>query len=229
LLIFDIGAHDGKDTAYYLRLGCDVVAVEANPELAGGLMGQFSREIAAGRLSVVNRAIHSESGQVSFLVNKTNSEWSSTDPAFGARDSTDYQEIIVPCIRFTELIEQYSVPDYVKLDIEGADRYALGDLHVNSIRPPHISVELHAANYLAILYAIGYRQFKLVNQGLYYSWKDPRLRDHVFRIGSSGPFGELAAGRWLEFDEICGLYVQTKQIQVQHPYLLDAWFDVHAK
>ena len=32
-LIYDVGMHDGDDTAYYLDKGFQVVAVEANPVL----------------------------------------------------------------------------------------------------------------------------------------------------------------------------------------------------
>ena len=33
-LVYDIGMNDGTDSAYYLRRGYSVVAVEANPILA---------------------------------------------------------------------------------------------------------------------------------------------------------------------------------------------------
>ena len=32
-LIFDIGMHTGEDTRFYLNIGYDVIAIEANPFL----------------------------------------------------------------------------------------------------------------------------------------------------------------------------------------------------
>jgi len=31
-LVYDIGLHDGRDTGHYLREGCRVVAIDANPD-----------------------------------------------------------------------------------------------------------------------------------------------------------------------------------------------------
>ena len=36
-VIFDVGMNNGDDTAYYLHLGCRVVAVEADPVLAAAV------------------------------------------------------------------------------------------------------------------------------------------------------------------------------------------------
>ena len=56
-LVFDIGANNGDDAAAYLKHGCRVVAVEANPTLCAHLRVRFSSEIEAGRLTVVDKAI----------------------------------------------------------------------------------------------------------------------------------------------------------------------------
>lgn len=45
-LIYDIGAHLGEDTDFYLKKGFKVVAIEANPFLAeGGSSGLFGQEL----------------------------------------------------------------------------------------------------------------------------------------------------------------------------------------
>ena len=56
-LIFDVGAHEGEDSAFYLSRGFDVVAVEANPILVEKLLDRFRDEISAGRftLAIVNK------------------------------------------------------------------------------------------------------------------------------------------------------------------------------
>jgi hypothetical protein len=56
-LIYDVGMHDGRDTAHYLRCGYRVVAVEANPELVAAAEKRFGDVIAAGRLTIVPKAV----------------------------------------------------------------------------------------------------------------------------------------------------------------------------
>jgi hypothetical protein len=43
-LIYDIGMHNGDDTAYYLSRGFNVLAVEANPKLAATATERFVEE-----------------------------------------------------------------------------------------------------------------------------------------------------------------------------------------
>ena len=52
-LIFDVGAHKGEDTTFYLKKGFKVIAVEANPALAQGLRDRFQWAIEPGQLTVV--------------------------------------------------------------------------------------------------------------------------------------------------------------------------------
>lgn len=56
-LIYDVGMHTGGDTEFYLKKGFNVVAFEADPELAESGRRRFSREINAGQLTIVEGAI----------------------------------------------------------------------------------------------------------------------------------------------------------------------------
>jgi len=49
-LIYDVGAHKGEDTEFYLKKGFSVVAIEANPALCLGLTKRFEEFINSGRL-----------------------------------------------------------------------------------------------------------------------------------------------------------------------------------
>jgi FkbM family methyltransferase len=40
-LIYDVGAHKGEDTKFYLAKGFSVVAIEASPELCDQLQHKF--------------------------------------------------------------------------------------------------------------------------------------------------------------------------------------------
>jgi 16S rRNA A1518/A1519 N6-dimethyltransferase RsmA/KsgA/DIM1 with predicted DNA glycosylase/AP lyase activity len=49
-LVFDIGSNNGDDAEAYLKRGCKVIAVEANPDLCLGLHQRFVSEIASGQM-----------------------------------------------------------------------------------------------------------------------------------------------------------------------------------
>ena len=68
-LIFDLGANEGEDTAFYLAKGFNVVAVEANPDIVDRLRIRFGDEIVAGRLHIEDRAIaDSDDSELTFYV-----------------------------------------------------------------------------------------------------------------------------------------------------------------
>lgn len=64
-LIYDVGVNNGDDTAYSLHRGCRV-AIEADPILASRATERFAREIADGRLTILNVAIAEEPGDLPF-------------------------------------------------------------------------------------------------------------------------------------------------------------------
>ena len=66
-LIYDVGMNNGDDTAYYLSLGFRTVAIEANPELVEQAKARFAREIASGRLIILNIGIADREGGASVL------------------------------------------------------------------------------------------------------------------------------------------------------------------
>jgi FkbM family methyltransferase len=70
-IVFDIGFHNGSDTAHYLARGFKVVAVEANPALAAHGRALFSDAIRDGKLLEVG--IAEKAGHLDFYVNDSNS------------------------------------------------------------------------------------------------------------------------------------------------------------
>ena len=166
-LIFDIGAHNGDDTAYYLHEGFRVVAVEANPILAKVIARRFSTESSNGRLAVLNVGIAQHAATQPFWVNDERSVWSSFDRELGGRHGSRCHAVDVPCLPLSALIEEHGIPHYVKIDIEGYDSVCLGSLTVEN-RPPYISCEVtHGDGLIERLDTLGYGRFKLVNQGTF--------------------------------------------------------------
>jgi phosphopantothenate synthetase len=63
-LVYDIGLHDGRDTAHYLREGSRVVAVDANPLMCAAAEAHFRDYIRNGQLTIINRGLAEHKGQL---------------------------------------------------------------------------------------------------------------------------------------------------------------------
>ena len=139
-LIYDICMNNGDNTAYYLYRAFSVVAVEADPALATAASERFKREIAIGRLKVLNVAIAKEPGVLPFWICETNPELSSFDRRCAGADGHPHHQIDVQCRRLDSIIDEYGVPYYLKIDIEGADMDCLDSLKAGRI-PKYLSIE----------------------------------------------------------------------------------------
>ena len=100
-LIYDVGMNNGDDTAYYLRRGFRVVAIEANTRLAKCAAERFRTQISSGQLRILNIGIAAEEGELPFWICETYSEWSSLDREIASRDGCPHHEVMVPCRRFS--------------------------------------------------------------------------------------------------------------------------------
>lgn len=110
--------NNGDDTAYYLRRGFRVVAIEANTCLAECAAERFREQISSGQLRILKAA---EGGALPCWICETYSEWSSFDRKIASRDGCPHHEVMVPCRRFASVLEEFGVPYYLKVDIEGND------------------------------------------------------------------------------------------------------------
>ncbi len=176
-LIYDVGANDGSDTAYYLKLGYHVLAIEANPLLAGRLHSRFGAEKAAGQLIVLNAAVtEKDIEKVEFYLSNDDSK-SSLTREMAERDGITQGSVDVPGRSLGSLFEEFGVPEYCKIDIEGYDAQAIRGLAGHKGRPEYISCESSGNSIgevnldgellyrvLDALSAAGYRRFKLVDQ-----------------------------------------------------------------
>jgi FkbM family methyltransferase len=218
-LIFDFGMHDGADTEFYLRKGFRVVAVEADPLLASAARERFTREIAQGRLTVVNKAVAADSGHV-ILHRVDNTLWSTIEDdraALAVRKGSDHHDVEVEAITSAELLREFGVPYYLKIDIEGLDTVALKGLAKSTDRPKYISIEAERRDLqsvraeLAIFASLGYDRFKVVAQHFVHFQQEPNPPREGLSAGtpkaeSSGLFGEDLPGAWVTAAEALDAY-----------------------
>ena len=251
-LIYDIGMHVGEDTVHYLKMGYNVLAVEANPVLVEQNRKKFAKAINEGRLNILNVGIASKEEELVFYKNFRLTEWSSFDKSLGSRGG-GYEEILIKCIPTENLLEKFGTPFYMKVDIEGFDYLCIDALGYHNEFPPYVSCEASDLSLLDTLYRKGYRKFKLIGQANDFAPPDLKLESKKYyekylivksglkmRIqkfipfkhlyGSSGPFGEETKGEWLSYEEVAKLfnsfYFSTGK---DLPLNKANWFDFHAK
>lgn len=256
-LVYDIGLHDGADTAHYLREGSRVVAVDANPAMCAAAETHFRHYIRTGQLTIINRGLAEHKGQLEFWVCDDVSEWSSFHRDIASRNGAKHHAITVDCVPIMDIVGEFGVADYMKIDIEGNDRICIAGL-TDAAAPPYISVEMdHARGDEDIqrLAELGYRGFKLICQNnswhqvntrniWFYEWapNHPIVRRvkrwqsavanrlHGRRQGESGPWGEKTSGSWHSLDHALAVWRSLHKLDERlDTQGLGWWFDVHAR
>jgi FkbM family methyltransferase len=256
-LVYDIGLHDGRDTGHYLREGCRVVAVDANPAMCAAAEAQFRNYIRTGQLKIINRGVAECKSQLEFWVCDDVSEWSSFHREIASRNGAKHHAIPVDCIPIIEIINEFGVAHYMKIDIEGSDRVCISGL-TSAIAPRYISIEMdHSCGEqdLQILSGLGYRGFKVICQNNswhqvtkrnigFYEWRPdhfiirrlrrlraaPRRLLGGRRFGESGPWGEKTSGAWHSVDHAHSVWHSLSELdQRQGTHGLGWWFDIHAR
>ncbi len=228
-LIFDLGMNNGDDTAYYLRRGFNVVALDANPKLCEMAQTRFRTAIDEGRVKIINAAIWEKSGEATFFVNLDNDHWSSLDVNWAGRDASRYTEISVQCVTLSNLFHDFGEPHYLKIDVEGVDLSVLNQLRDASLLPLYVSIEdcRFGFQFMEILASYGYDGFKLFDQSTVTELTDPTT-GRVFPAGSSGPFGEAVPGQWLSHQDMVALYSSTvRDLAGNRLAPQTNWWDIH--
>lgn len=174
-LIFDVGMYNGDDTAYYLNKGYDVIAVDANPYFINSAKILFKRYLSQNRLVLLNYAISDKEGKVELNISKMG-EWSSLNFSISNRESLHQEKIEVQSRKISSLVQEFGLPYYCKIDIEGYDIVLLKTMADLNKLPQFISVESECAGEsetiseeqalatLKELYNLGYKKFKLIDQ-----------------------------------------------------------------
>jgi FkbM family methyltransferase len=176
-LIYDIGMHNGDDTAYYLSKGYHVIAIDASPDLVAKANKRFSNEINNNKLSILNLGIGAEEGSMDFYLNKKNSVWNSFDKEIGERGGAGFDVIKVKTDSLDHVMNNYGVPYYMKIDIEGNDIFCLISLTDCTEKPAYISVEVNGEELIHKLHELGYTKFKIIDQFKFLPLEIPVFRE----------------------------------------------------
>ena len=161
-----------------------------------------------------------------FYISKKNDVLSTLYP----ENKNDFYKVNVKCEKASSLIKKYLKKyntndiEYIKIDIEGSDKYVLKDLFENKIFPKNLSVECKDSEVINLILSSPYKSFKFVKgrdvknlKNINIKTKDSQLKNLNFDIHSSGPYGEDILGDFFSKDSIL-------------PYFLNnglGWKDIH--
>jgi FkbM family methyltransferase len=220
---------------------------------------RFRDYIRAGQLTIINRGLAERSGQLEFWICDDVTEWSSFRRDLASRDGARHHAITVDCVPIMDVIDEFGVADYMKIDIEGHDKICIEGL-TTATAPPYISIEMEIARAdedIQRLGDLGYRGFKVICQNI--GWRQVTTRNFWFyrlgphhpfvrplmrlrtgiahrvhgrTVGESGPWGEKTVGSWRSLDHACEVWRRVREIQEQIAMSEQPhywWFDIHAK
>jgi FkbM family methyltransferase len=230
-LVMDIGVSEGNDTAFYLAKGFRVIGVEADPATCAHLRRRFAAEIRSGALKLLPFAASGTFGDlVDFFVHTEHQGISALTMHDLPYLKDGYRREAVLTIDWKTLVAQQGVPRYAKIDIEGNEESFLRGMAGHDRLPEFISVECHFFEPVAVLYALGYRRYRLVDQNPAGGFVLPAkqmegasLERHEF-LHASGPFGldVFGDGRWLDINQMRDAWICVQ------PQRDTTWFDCHA-
>jgi FkbM family methyltransferase len=133
-LAFDIGAHVGDRIASFRRLGARVIAAEPQPALIFTLRILYALD---RNVTIEPIALGAKSGTIELKLNPSNPTVATASDEFvsAAKDAPGWEgqhwtkTKSVPLKTLDGLIEQYGVPRFIKIDVEGFEDEVLAGLH----------------------------------------------------------------------------------------------------
>jgi FkbM family methyltransferase len=138
-IVIDCGAHVGTFVNQALLLGAArVIAIDPDPTQVECLRRNFAAEIDQGRVTVVPKGVWSSEGTMTLNVGADHSGVSTFIGEAGEKT------LEVPVLRIDLLVEELGLErvDFIKLDIEGAEREALrGALQVLKKYRPRLMID----------------------------------------------------------------------------------------
>jgi len=210
-IIYDLGAGDGSNIAYYLLKADKVVAVEANPGLCQIIKNKFDKEIFKKNLVVENLVITDEINNLddSFYIHKYHDLLGQYPKP---KEKIDNFNIInIKSKDIISLIKFHGEPYYIKIDLENHDNIILRKILSSKIKFSYLSVEVNNKETISILTEVGnFNAYKIVNGkkiSKYYGKskvedKYNKKIKYSFLKNSAGPFGNDIKGFWMDKENL---------------------------
>jgi len=188
-LVYDVGANIGERTEALLDVGCRVVAVEPQPECCRILR---SMQTDHPLLTIVEKACGREAGRAELRTGGGTDVLASLSPAYmrdvaesGRFSSHSWEKVLsVEVVPLDQIIGQFGMPSYIKIDVEGFETEVLAGL---SVGPKTLSFEFTPELSESMLTCLGHCQ-------------SLGLREFNVSYGESMRF---ARKEWVDFDRIC--------------------------
>ncbi len=133
-LVFDVGAHLGDRSVAFAALGARVVALEPQPLIARWLRRIVRRhrgvevraEAVGARRGTERLSVSSRTPTVSTMSAAWRDAAGAANPGF--RSVRWERSVEVPAVTLDDLIAEYGVPSFCKIDVEGWEAEALAGL-----------------------------------------------------------------------------------------------------
>jgi len=131
-LVFDIGANIGERSRAFYELGTRVVAIEPQETCAAAITNHFR---GRRRFSLVRCAVGDAPGFADMAISPTSTlsslskEWIRSVRDSGRMGAAEWTRTVrVPIRTFDSLIEEFGLPDFAKIDVEGFEKQVLEGL-----------------------------------------------------------------------------------------------------
>jgi FkbM family methyltransferase len=118
-LIFDIGANGGKTVSEFILVADKVVCFEPNPTLANSLRSRFVNN----SVIVDERGVSNKNGTQTFKISNADTistlsdDWINNSRFTGGYNWDNHIQIETTTLN--SIIDEYGIPDYIKIDVEG--------------------------------------------------------------------------------------------------------------
>ncbi|MEP7007366.1 MAG: FkbM family methyltransferase [Sphingomonas bacterium] len=228
-LAFDVGLNNGDDSDYYLKKGYRVIGIDANPSMCHLCKYRFKREVELGLMTVLNFGVSDHKSRGQFSINVEKPAISTFEPRRFDHEEwapKKWEVIDVDILPISAIVQEYGLPELMKIDVEFYDHLVLSDLRAHGMIPDYITSEVHERACFDQIVEMGYGRFRLMPGNTvadrFGAAEIIRLNGtrthHSFSLDASGPFGDDFPDEWMRADEA------LEQL-LAHGL---GWIDVHA-
>jgi FkbM family methyltransferase len=163
-LVFDVGAHNGEKSAWFLRRGARVVCVEPQPAMVARLKSRFADN---GDVVIVPKGLGRAPGRLEMSINSQQPVLStfSEDWKTGRFAGLTWdKKVEVEITTLDQLVFAHGVPRYTKIDVEGFEAEVLSGLSTKigcisfEFTGEYVQTAIGIVEYLAVL---GYTHFNI--------------------------------------------------------------------